>query len=88
MESENDKLKRELNEMKSKYLESQKRNFALQEENRAIAHSLQKAHADKIKTKTEVSELKKTISMMGGVKKVGFGSRMRKWLQSNFNFRP
>ena len=29
MESENDRLKRELNEMKSKYLESQKRCFAL-----------------------------------------------------------
>ena len=29
MESENERLKRELNEMKSKYLESQKRNFAL-----------------------------------------------------------
>ena len=29
MESENEKLKRELNDMKSKYLDSQKRNFAL-----------------------------------------------------------
>jgi len=28
-ETENDRLKRELNDMKSKYLESQKRNFAL-----------------------------------------------------------
>ena len=36
LESENDRLKREMNEMKSKYLESQKRNFALQEENRAL----------------------------------------------------
>ena len=29
MEAENEKMKRELNEMKSKYLDSQKRNFAL-----------------------------------------------------------
>ena len=29
LESENDRLKREMNEIKSKYLESQKRNFAL-----------------------------------------------------------
>ena len=29
MEVENEKLKRELNDMKSKYLDSQKRNFAL-----------------------------------------------------------
>ena len=29
METENEKLKRELNDMKSKYLDSQKRNFAL-----------------------------------------------------------
>ena len=29
MEAENEKLKRELNDMKSKYLDSQKRNFAL-----------------------------------------------------------
>ena len=36
LESENDRLKREMNEIKSKYLESQKRNFALQEENRAL----------------------------------------------------
>ena len=29
MEAENEKMKRELNDMKSKYLDSQKRNFAL-----------------------------------------------------------
>ena len=40
MESENDRLKRELNDYKAKYLESQKRNFALQEENRALAQTL------------------------------------------------
>ena len=29
MEAENEKMKKELNDMKSKYLDSQKRNFAL-----------------------------------------------------------
>ena len=39
-ESENERLKRELNEMRTKYLDSQKRNFALVEENRALGQSL------------------------------------------------
>lgn len=47
MESENEKLKREMNEMKSKYLDSQKRNFALVEENRGLSGALQKSQAEK-----------------------------------------
>ena len=36
IESENERLKRELNEMKGKYLESQKRSIGLNEENRQL----------------------------------------------------
>ena len=78
MESENERLRRELNEMKSKYLESQKRNFGLVEENRAIGSALQKANTDKQKLKSEMQDLKRQLLAFGQKKPVGFGSRAKK----------
>lgn len=52
-------MRREFTEMKSKYLESQKRNHQLLEANKDLQGSLNKAQNVAQKWKGEVSELKK-----------------------------
>ena len=47
--------------MKSKFLESQKKNFQLQEVNRELQGSLQKAQKERQAYKTELTDLKKIL---------------------------
>ena len=60
VESDNERLKKELNEVKSRYLDSQKRNCQLQELNREASHALAQCQKDRQKIKSELNELKRT----------------------------